>query len=146
MYLVTDIPNPAAPTVAQITAGVDITAVLRGSTGFTSEVADLNAEDQSSTWAKTIPGGETAQASSLNLYAGDLDADTEEVIRDAFVEGSERFVVFCLRGAPTAGEPANVFPVRIKAVNDQNYTSQEAANYMVGVSIFDPPSKNVSIA
>jgi hypothetical protein len=145
VFLVTSIPDPTAPVAATIAAGVGLHPVLRSLNGFTSEVADLDAADASSTWDKTIPGGESAANSSMTFYAGDDDADTEEDVRAAFVEGAERFIVFCPRGAPTAGEPADVFPVRIKANNDDKTFENAAATFTVQMSIHDEPSKQVAI-
>jgi len=146
VYLVQTIADPAAPTVGEIEAGVALHPVLRSYTGFTSEKADLDAADQSSDWNKTIPGGETPASSSLTLYAGDDVADDEEDVRTEFTEDDEVYVVWCLWGVPVEGEPANVFPVRIKAINDDSMTDQVAGTYTVGASIYDPPNKYVAIA
>lgn len=146
-FLVTSIANQAAPTVAEINAGVPLHDVLRAFNGFTSEIEDLDAGDQGSTFNKTIPGGETAEASSMTFYAGDAAADEEEAVRAALVEGANRFVVRCHWGAPVAAAPCDVFPVRIKASNDDpNGENNVTATYTVGFSITDAPSKYVDIA
>lgn len=146
VFLVQSIANQAAPTVAEINAGTDLHPVLRALTGFTTSVEDLDAADQSSDFNKTIPGGETPEASSMTFYAGDADADDEETVRAAFVEGDEAFIVFCPRGAPTATEPCDVFPVRIKANNDDKVVANAAATFTVQMSIHESPSKQVAIA
>lgn len=144
--LVTAIVDPAAPTAAEIDAGVDLHPVLRSLTGFTTSVEDLDAADQSSDFNKTIPGGETPEASAMTFYGGDDDADTEETVRAAFIEGTERYVVFTPRGAPVAGDPADVFPVRIKANNDDKTVENAAATFTVQMSIYESPNKQVTIA
>lgn len=144
-YLVTTI-TVGAPTVAQIAAGVRMDVALRSLSGFTSAIEDLDAADASSTWGKTIPGGETAEASSMTLYQGDLDADAEETIRAAQVVGANRYMVEAVRGAPVIGDPVNIFPVRVKGVNNDNTAENATATYTAQYSIYDPPTKYVDIA
>lgn len=144
-YLVTTI-TVGAPTVAQIAAGVRVDVALRSLNGFTSAVDDLDASDASSTFEKSIPGPEKAEASSMQLYQGDADADAEETIRAAMVVNANRYMVECVRGAPTIGDPVNIFPVRVKGVNSDNTADNATATYTSQFSIYDPPTKYVDIA
>lgn len=147
VYYVATIADQGAPTVAEITAGTPLHEVMAAWTGFSSEVADLPVPDMGSTWEGSIPGGETPAASSITFYSGDDDADTEETVRAALVEGDTGFIVVVKRAkAPTAADPADVFPVRIKAVNDEYSADNAPARFMAGFTIYDPPNKNVDIA
>lgn len=138
---------PGAPSAAEITAGTALHEVMAAWTGFTSEQADLPVPDLGSTWEGTIPGGETPAASSITFYAGDDDADTEETVRAALVEGDIGYIVVVKRAkTPASTEPADVFPVRIKATNDEYSVDNAAARFNVGFTIYDPPEKNVAIA
>jgi hypothetical protein len=145
VYLVTTL-TVGAPTVAQITAGTRLDVAIRSLTGFTSKVDDLDAADMSSTWGKTIPGAETAESSSITFYQGNLDADVEETIRAAHTVGASRYIVFSKRGAPTAGEPVDFYPVRVAAVNDDQNADNATATFTVQYSIYDPPVKNLDAA
>jgi hypothetical protein len=146
-FLVTTIVNPAAPTVAEINAGVALHNVLRSVNGFTSTFEDLDAADQGSDFNKTIPGGQTPEASSMVFYAGDDAADTEEDVRAVMVENAERYIVRVHWGAPAATQPADVFPVRIKGSNDDpNGEGNATATYTTQFSIYDEPNKYVAIA
>jgi hypothetical protein len=141
------IANPAAPTATEINAGTALHEVMAAWTGFTSEQADLPVPDLGSTWEGTIPGGETPAASSITFYAGDQDADTEETVRAALDPGDTGYIVVVKRAkAPVAADPADVFPVRVKAQNDEYTVDNAAARFNVGFTIYDPPSKNVDIA
>lgn len=144
-YLVTTV-TVGAPTVAQITAGTRLDTALRSLTGFTSAIDDLDAADMSSTWGKTIAGAENAEASSMTFYQGNLDADAEETIRAAQVVGANRYMVEAVRGAPVIGDPVNIFPVRVKGVNNDNTTDNATATYTAQYSIYDPPTKYIDIA
>lgn len=135
----------AAPTAAQITAAVEITGGIRALTGFTSQQEDLDAADMSDTWGKTIPGGQSTVESSITFYAGDDDDDLEEDIRAALVEGTNGYVIFSKRGAATTGVPVNVFPVRVKAVNDDETAENATATFTAGFALYDPPAKGVDV-
>lgn len=148
-WLVPTIADLDAPTVAEINAGVALHEVLAAMNGFTGDQEDLPVPDVGSTWPKTIPGGETVDASSLTFWAGDDDADTEEVVRAAMVagDGTEKYVVQIKRQkTPAAGEPADVFPVRIKKTNEVHTADNAGAQFMTGFSIHDTPHRHVDIA
>lgn len=144
-YLVTTL-TVGAPTTTQVLAGTRVDVALRSLNGFTSTIEDLDAADASSTWGKTIPGGETAEASSMTFYQGDLDADLEETIRAAHTVGANRYLVSSKRGAPAVGDPVDIFPVRVKGVNDDQTTDNATATYTAQYAIYDPPVKNIDLA
>lgn len=147
IWYCTAIAAPGNPSAVEIAAGTPLHEVVTQVNGFTSEQSDLPVPDTGSTWEGTIPGGETPAASSLKIWAGNDAADAEEVARAALVEGDTGFMVFTKwNKTPTSTDPADVFPVRVKAVNDE-YTGDNApAGFMAGFSIYDPPSKDVAIA
>ena len=147
IWFVPTLAAPANPSAAAIAAGTPLHEVVTAVNGFTSEQSDLPVPDVGSTWEGTIPGGETPAASSLRIWAGNDAADAEEVARAALVEGDEGYIVFTKwNKTPTSTDPADVFPVRVKAKNDE-YTGDNApAGFTVGFSIYDPPQKDVTIA
>jgi len=147
VYYVATLADPTAPSAATINAGTPLHEVMAAWSGFTSEQADLPVPDMGSTWEGTIPGGETPAASSITIYGGDDDADPEEVARAALVEGDTGYIVVVKRAkVAAAGEPCDVFPVRVKASNDDYSADNAAARFTVGFTIYDPPSKNVEAA
>lgn len=135
------------PTQAEIEAGQPLHNSIQAITGFTSTQEDLPVPDLGSDWNGTIPGGQTAAESGLTFYAGDEDADPEEVIRAALPEGDGGTIVFSKRSkSPVADDPIDLFPVRIKASNDQYTADNGAALFNTGFSLPDPPKKNVAVA
>lgn len=147
VYYLTSLASQTAPSAAAINAGTALHEVMAAWNGFSSEVADLPVPDLGSTWEGSIPGGETPAASSITFYAGDLDADTEEAVRAVLVEGDTGFIVVVKRAkAAAAADPVDVFPVRIKASNDEYSVDNAPGRYMVGFTIYDPPNKNVDAA
>lgn len=134
-----------APTSTEINGGTALHDVIAAMNGFSSDVGDLTVGDLGSTWDGTIPGGESPAASSITFWAGDDDADTEETVRAALPEGDLGYIAIVKR-AKTAdtSSPVDVFPVRIKASNDDygNAVQNAAGQFVVGFSIYDPPAKN----
>lgn len=146
VYFCATLTNPAAPTVAQVNAGVPLHPALAATSGFTSEQNDLPVPDISDDFDKTIPGGETPAASSLTFWSGDVNADVEETIRAAMVEGANGFVVWVKRSkVPAALTPVDVYPVRIKATNEQYGVENAGAQFMTGFSIPNAPIKHVNL-
>ncbi len=143
VWFVASLASTTSPSAAAIAAGTALHPALRSLTGFTSETEDLDISDMSSTFQKTIPGGETPAASSMTFRAGDQAADVEEGIRAALPQGQNGFVCFTKWSKiPTAGQPVDVWPIRCKAVNDEYSVDNAAAQFMVGMSIPNEPSKN----
>jgi hypothetical protein len=146
-WFVAALADPANPSAAAVAAGTALHPELKSWTGFTSETEDLDNSDESSTFAKTLPGGETPAASSLTIYAGDLDSDPGEVIRAALGQGGANgFVVIVKRSkTPAAGQRCDVYPVRVKSSNDDREAGNAIGTFTVGVSIPDVPRKHVAM-
>jgi hypothetical protein len=147
VWFVAALADPANPSAAAVVAGTAIHDQLKSWDGWTSEVEDLDNADYGSTFAKTLPGGETPAASSLTIYAGDLDSDPGEVIRAALGQGGANgFVVVVKRSkTPAAGERSDVHPVRVKSSNDDREAGNAIATFTVGFAIPDVPRKNVTM-
>jgi hypothetical protein len=144
-WFVASLANPASPSAAAVAGGTAMHNELKSFDGWTSEVEDLDNADQGSTFAKTLPGGETPASSLLTIYAGDADTDPGEVIRTTLGQGGANgFVVRVKRSkTPAAGERCDVFPVRVKASNDDPEAANAIATFTVGFAIPDVPNKNV---
>ncbi len=147
VWFVASLASTTSPSAAAIAAGTALHPALRALSGFTSETEDLDNADMSSTFGKTIPGGETPAGSSMTFAAGDALADVEEAIRTALPEGQNGFVCFTKWSkTPTSGQPVDVWPIRCKAVNDEFTVDNAVAQYVIGMAIPDPPSKNRTMA
>jgi hypothetical protein len=147
VWFVPSLAAPGNPSAAAIAAGTPLHDIIRSMTGWTSEQEDLDNSDLSSTWNGTLPGGETPAASSFTFAAGNVAGDVEETARTTIVEGANGYIVMTKwKKTPTSTEKADVFPVRVKAVNDEYTVDNAVAQWVAGFSIYDPPNKNVTIA
>jgi hypothetical protein len=101
--------NPAAPTMAEITAGDDITAFIPKD-GFAPGVSNnrVPAGDLSTAFDGELMGSHGAQ---LTITAFMDDGDGDNLAFDTFgVRGWSGAIVACWRGAAAVGEPCFVWP------------------------------------
>lgn len=146
VHFVLTLADPNAPSAATIAGGTALHPVLRSLSGFSYTGEDLDAADMSDTWGKTIPGGDTAADSSMTFYEGDASGDTEVAVEAALAKGTNGYIVFTPYGGPTSGEPARVWPVRVKSNNPDETADNAAATFTVGFSIPNPPSLDATQA
>lgn len=99
--------NTAAPTVAEITAGDDITAFIPKD-GFSPGVTNnrVSAADLSTAFDAEIMGSHGA-ALSVTAF---MDDTTNTAFESFGVRGTTGTIVVCWRGAAAALEPAFVWP------------------------------------
>lgn len=138
--------SEAAPTVANFAAATELHPGLRAINGFNYTGEDLDVSDMSSTWGKTIPGGDTAADSSMQFYEGDDDADIERDIEAVLEKGEEGFIIFSPEGDPVAGARVRVWPVRVKSNNPDETADNAGATFTVGYSIPNPPTLDAVVA
>lgn len=146
VFFVPAIADEAEPSVAAVEAATELHPALRSISGFNYTGEDLDVSDMSSTWGKTIPGGDTAADSSMTFYEGDDDDDVEREIEAALAKGTSGFVVFSPEGAPATGGAARVWPVRVKSNNPDESADNAGATFTVGFSIPDPPTLDAVFA
>lgn len=142
IYFVPTIASLAAATVAEITAGENITGQVAEVNGFSFSNSPISTPDMDSRFTSQVSGEDTAEASNLTMY--ELD-DPTDVIRDALPKGADGYIVFFYKGlagaTPGAGDDYEVFPVEV-ASNVRLYTAgNEAAQYRVNFTMLQPPQE-----
>ena len=109
-YWATTIANPAAPTVAEITAGTDLTRDLEQLTNFTPTVETISYNVASSPFTRQTPGRLSAAPQLLTFYENRIDNNAAE--RAALAQGAAGYVVLCPDGEPSPGDRVEVWPAR----------------------------------
>lgn len=104
--------NLAAPTAAEFTAGQDITPGMQSLSGFTSSNQAIDTPDADVSFTSNIPGEDRPEASSLTYYEDQLT----DAIRTLLPELTIGYIVICPKGK-VATKPAEVWPIRVSAVN-----------------------------
>lgn len=143
------ISNQAAPTQAELTAGVPLctpgTVTAEGlfaMTNFDSKTTAIAVPDAATDFDAQIPGRKQAGEPMLEFY----DGGTTTTIRTALAEGTDGFVVRCFYGQ-TTGKRCAVFPIRIGALNDGMLNAQnEAFKFTIACYITAQPTKTAVIA
>ena len=123
--------NPAAPTVAQITAGTRLDTALSEISGFTFSNSPIDTPDMSSTFVAKIQGEDTVEDSSMTFY----EDTTSNPIMTALSKGANGYVVIFYAGlagaAPAAGDKCEVWPVTVSSNARQYTANNEAAKFQV---------------
>lgn len=140
--------NPAAPTRAEINAGTVLTAPgdtaaagISAVAGFAISNAPIAVPDAATTFDKSIPGIDSAEASSITFY--DDDASTTK--RTALAKGTAGFIIRMPYG-DVAGKRCAVWQVRTTGVNDDaNLVAAEGATFGVGFSVEAEPNQNAVV-
>lgn len=146
LWFVPTIAALATPTVAEITAGTDLTDELAEITGFNFSNNPIDTPDMGSTFVGKIPGEDTTDSSDLTFY----EDDTTNPISTALAKGTIGYVVIFPRGiagaAPAAADVADVWPAQV-ASNSKTYSADnEAAKYKVMFTLTAEPSEDAVVA
>jgi hypothetical protein len=142
-YWVPTIANLVAPTVAEITAGTELTAQMGEINGFSFTNNPIDTPDMSSAFVTKIPGEDTVDNSSFRFY----EDKTTNPIRTVLAKNSTGNIVIFPAGVaganPAVADKAEVWPVTV-ASNSRTYSAgNEAAAYMVVLTNTLPPKDAV---
>lgn len=129
-----------APTVAQVTAGTEITDSIADISGFRFSNSRINIPKLSTTFTATIGGEDTADDSTLTFY----DDDTSNPLRTTFAKGTATHIVFFPAGTaganPAIGDDCDVWPVESASVPREWSMGNDPARWMAEFGVTDPPA------
>jgi hypothetical protein len=145
IYWVPTIVNLTAPTVAEITAGTELTAQMAEVNGFTFANKPIDTPDMGNSFVSKIPGEDTVDTSSFRFY----EDKSSNPIRTVLAKGATGYIVIFPAGTvganPAIADKAEVWPVTV-ASNARAYSAgNEAASYNVVLSNTAPP-KDATLA
>ncbi len=144
VFFVPTITNQAAPTVAQVNAGDDISGEVNNISGFGFSTDRIETPALDSEYTPSIGGEQKASDSSLKIY---LDSDTT-TMRDLLAFGTEGFIVFSdykPTGAFIATDIVDVYPVTIIGAPKERSLGNEAAMFTAEFAITAVPSEDVAV-
>jgi hypothetical protein len=141
----------AAPTVAEIGAGTEITGVLTAVTGFSYTGTKVETPDLGTRFNTSVAGRFTAEDSTIEFYKGDDADDVERDVEDLLPDGTAGYIV---RFPPVEGaKPAvaaalkcAVWPVTVMANSENAPAPAEPAKFTVSFSIPRAPTKVATVA
>lgn len=130
--------NLAAPTRAEINAGVHLTNIV-GVSGFQITQSFVDTPDLDSNFTGNVAGEEKPGDSTLTFK--DVRGDTTN--RDALAKGTS-LVIIKMPYGDYAGERCESWPVIVGGVNDQTDMGSYG-QFVVSFSIPEPPEQNAVI-
>ena len=127
--------NTAAPTAAEINAGLNLTSRIETIGGFTYKNEPIETPDLGSAFVSSIPGEDKAEDSSLTLY----DDDTSMSFWTALAKGTSGYMVISPYAKASASK-CRVWQVVSTGPNDDYDLSAKAALIMVTFSVASRPN------
>jgi hypothetical protein len=142
VYLwVPSIASQSSPTLAEFNAGKNLTPELEAVNGFDTQVAEVQILKAGTSFAGSLPGRETPNASTLTFTLSTAGPTVD--VRSVLTQNALGFVVICNEGIVTGGY-CDIWPTRIGAVSVSQDLEKEATA-VVSFSIYRTPSRNVAI-
>lgn len=150
-HFVPSIANKNAPTVAEVTAGEEITGAVITVSGFKYSGSKVETPDLKSRFNSSVPGRYTADDSNIQFYKGDESTDVEAIVEDLLADDTAGFIV---RIPPEDGDPqaiaaattCAVWPVKVMSNTEDPPAPGEVAKFTVDFSIPSAPAKHAVIA
>lgn len=145
-YWVPIIANPAAPTVAEVGAGIRMDGEMASISGFRFSNSPIGTPDFESTFQSQIPGEDSADNSSITIY----ERKTATPLRVTLAKDTDGFVVIFPTGiagsTPAAADKAEVWPVRVGGNNREYSSGADPARIIVDFSVTDKPTQSATVS
>jgi hypothetical protein len=144
--------SPAAPTVAEITAGTDLSKAIAQLAGFETNPNIINQAVMAYDTEIQISGPRQSPGPSMTLIEGDGVSGGDETsyaaALTALAEGTSGYLILSPRKASplTATTKCEVWPVTVGAVNRDWSLDAQAARYTVNLVMSSQPTKNAVVA
>lgn len=149
VHVVSSIANRAAPTLAEINAGTEVTGFLRSlSTPLEGSIVDVS--DASSKYNKTAPGTYGGQQVTAEFYRDDTQAN--DTVWNLLPRGTDTHLVISRRGGTGAdgalqlGDYVDTWHVQVVTRNPADYSRNEPTGFTVAFSVPDEPNEDVAVA
>lgn len=142
VYFCPTVVSKAAPTVANITAGEDITAFLpKDGLSFSPTDNRVDTGDMSTLFDSQIMGTYGYEL-SLTMFRD----DTDDLAWETFTHKEEGFLVFSPFGPAGAADPVHVFPVEAGQRQLANSAANERQTFTVQFAVTSEPALDAVVA
>lgn len=129
----------AAPTATEINGGIDLSEQIAAINGFQFTNSPIPTPDLNSTFTTSIPGEDTTDTPSLDLY----DSKTDTTLRAGLSKGTTGVIILLPYGWSSAGgDRAECWPVESTGINDQWTVDNDAAKVTVAFAVTGVPEQN----
>jgi hypothetical protein len=144
--------DPAAPTVAELDAGTDLSKAVAAIAGFETTLNRINQPVMAYAEELQIDGPQTFADASMTLLeddgtGADGDSTARQAAYTALDEGSAGFMVLApsKAGALIAADDVELWPYKVGARNRGWSLDAEAARYTVQFAITGSPQKDATV-
>lgn len=139
IYQVPTIASPTLLTVAEVTAGDDLSDLINDIEGFSFTNSPIPTPKLSTTFTTSIPGEDTTDDSMLKFY----EKKTTNPTFAALEKGTITFIVIFYKGlagaAPAIADVCDVWPVQSTGGNREYSMGNDPALWNCGFTPTDPP-------
>lgn len=146
VYWVPTIVDTAAPTVAEVTAGTNMTSQVADISGFEFQNSPIATPDLSTTFTTTIPGEDTTQEPQLMFY----EDDTTNALQTTLAKGTEGHVVIFFAGTaganPAIGDDAEVWAMQSTGPYREYSMGNDPARWGARFAPSEPPVFSATLA
>ncbi|HEX2578690.1 MAG TPA: hypothetical protein VHK88_20265 [Aquihabitans sp.] len=151
IYFLPSAASVSAPTVANFTAGEDITDAIVSMSGFTFAANKTEVPNLGSRFTPSVSGRLTAEDSSIEFYKGDSATDLEEIVRVLLPRGADGYIARVhpkdgAQAAIAAATKVEMWPVEVMSNSIAPPVPGEAAKFTVQFSIPRQPNQSATIA
>jgi len=143
VYWITTIADINAPTVAEITAGTNLTShITKDGVNFTTSGNRVDTPGIDATFDAQVAGSWGATG-ALKMFRDDTD---ETDTWDTFSQGLNGYVLIGRFGSVAATEVVEVYPVEVVAVMPEASTANEAQKFSVEFAVTSTPDLTSTVA
>src|SRR5919108_4786636 len=140
-YWVPVIANLAAPTRAELNAGVDLSPQIMDMDGWLIESGSIDTPDLASDFTGNIPGSTSVDDSSLTFYS-DLNGDD---VRALLPRDTNGHIVWLHAGDIPGNATTDAYPVRVGSLGKTVTIDEDASSIQVNFNITAEPEENLVI-
>lgn len=138
-----------SPSVAEVTAGADLSPDVAELSGFTFENQPISTPNLSETFVTTIPGEDQSEASSLTFYEKQ-GPGADNPLRALLAKGTTGYIVIFYAGiagaTPATGDPCEVWPTITTGAARIYDTGNEAAKWRCNFTPTATPATDAVVA
>ena len=129
-----------SPTRAEINAGTDLSNEVAEISGFQVNANFIDTPDLATSFTAKIAGRNTADDSSLTMYASTNSTD----VRGILPRGTTGYLMWFDEG-DVAGRKFDIYPITVGSVAHERSTDDTPARLIVQVAITRIPAENVTV-
>jgi len=142
IYFVATIANPAAPTAAEVNAGVNLSATVADVVGFTYQNTPVSVLDWGDNFESKVIGLDVAAQSGLKIY----EKRTTNTGRTTLAKNVAGYLVILFSGTagatPAAGDKGDTWPILSAGVPREYVSGATAAKWTAALVITARPSED----